>query len=114
MRITEAKTHDKNFLKDIQVSKYSMLVFDKAYNYYQQFAKWTKDDIYFVTRQKTNAVYEVVKKVSSSRSKMGTARVLREDLIEISYKIGTEIKALILRRVCYQDEMNRKYVFFEQ
>ena len=111
MRITEAKTHDKNFLKDIQVPKYSMLVFDKAYNYYQQFAKWTMDDIYFVTRQKTNAVYEVVKKVSSSRSKMGTARVLREDLIEISYKIGTEIKALILRRVCYQDEMNRKYVF---
>jgi len=26
MRITEAKTHDKNFLKDIQVPKYSMLV----------------------------------------------------------------------------------------
>ena len=39
MRITEAKTHDKNFLKDIQVPKYSMLVFDKAYNYYQQFAQ---------------------------------------------------------------------------
>ncbi len=111
MRITEAKTHDKNFLKDIQVPKYSMLVFDKAYNYYQQFAKWTKDDIYFVTRQKTNAVYEVIKKVSSSRSKKDTARVLGEELIEISYKIGKEIRVLKLRRVCYQDEMNREYVF---
>ena len=111
MRITEAKTHDKNFLKDIQVPKYSMLVFDKAYNYYQQFAKWTKDEIYFVTRQKTNAVYEVIKKVSSSRSKKDTARVLGEELIEISYKIGKEIRVLKLRRVCYQDEMNREYVF---
>lgn len=111
MRITEAKTHDKNFLKDIQVPKYSMLVFDKAYNYYQQFAKWTKDEIYFVTRQKTNAVYEVIKKVSSMRAKKDTARVLREELIEISYKIGKEIRVLELRRVCYQDELNREYVF---
>ena len=111
MRITEAKTHDKNFLKDIQVPKYSMLVFDKAYNYYQQFAKWTKDEIYFVTRQKTNAVYEVIKKVSSERAKKDTARVIREELIEINYKMGKEVRVLELRRVCYQDEMNRAYVF---
>jgi hypothetical protein len=111
MRITEAKTHDKNFLKDIQVPKYSMLVFDKAYNYYQQFAQWSAEEIYFVTRQKNNAVYEVIKKESSSRAKQDTARVLREELIEISYKIGKEVRVLALRRVCYQDEMNRKYVF---
>ena len=111
MRITEEKTHDKNFLKDIQVPKYSMLVFDKAYNYYQQFAKWTKDEIYFVTRQKTNAVYEVIKKVSSERAKKDTARVIREELIEINYKMGKEVRVLELRRVCYQDEMNRAYVF---
>jgi IS4 transposase len=88
-----------------------MLVFDKAYNYYQQFAKWTKDEIYFVTRQKTNAVYEVIKKVSSMRAKKDTARVLGEELIKISYKIGKEIRVLELRRVSYQDEMNREYVF---
>jgi len=111
MRITEAKTHDKNFLKDIQVPKYSMLVFDKAYNYYQQFAQWSKDDVYFVTRQKTNAVYEVIKKISSRRIKKDTALVLREELIEISYKIGKEKKILKLRRVSYQDEMNREYIF---
>lgn len=38
MRITEAKVHDKNFLKDIQVPEFNMIVFDKAYNYYKQFA----------------------------------------------------------------------------
>ncbi|MEJ7678499.1 MAG: transposase [Segetibacter sp.] len=41
MKITAAKMHDKNSLKDIQVPEFSMLVFDKAYNYYQQFAEWT-------------------------------------------------------------------------
>lgn len=88
MRITEAKTHDKNFLKDINVPKYSMLVFNKAYNYYQQFSICTNDDIYFVTRQKKNAVYEVIKKVASRRSKKDTARVLKEEVIEVSYKMG--------------------------
>ncbi len=106
MRITEAKTHDKHFLKDIQVPQCSMLVFDKAYYYYQQFEKWTKDDVYFVTRQKTNAVYEVIKKISSRQIKKDTALALREELIEISYKIGKEKKILKLRKVSYQDEMN--------
>lgn len=111
MRITEAKTHDKNFLADIQVPKHSMLVFDKAYNYYQQFARWTAEEVYFVTRQKINAVYEVIQKVSTQRIKKNIAMVLREELIEISYKTQGEIRTLSLRRICYQDEMNRSYVF---
>jgi len=41
MKITAAKMHDKNFLSEIQVPQYSMLVFDKAYNYYKQFNEWT-------------------------------------------------------------------------
>jgi hypothetical protein len=38
VKITAAKMHDKNFMKDIQVPAYSMLAFDKAYNFYRQFA----------------------------------------------------------------------------
>jgi Domain of unknown function (DUF4372)/Transposase DDE domain len=81
------------------------------HNYYNQFARWTEDEIYFVTRKKSNAVYEVIKKVSSQRGRKNTARVTREELIEISYKIQGEERTLLLRRICYQDEKNRKYVF---
>ena len=38
VKITEAKSHDKNFLKNLEMISHSMLVFDKAYNYYHQFA----------------------------------------------------------------------------
>jgi len=51
VRITEARVHDKNFLARIEVPEFSMLVFDKAYNYYRQFAEWTANNIWFVTRQ---------------------------------------------------------------
>ena len=57
IKITEAKVHDKNFLKEIELIPYSMVVFDRAYNYYQQFAIWSSKNIYFVTRLKKNAIY---------------------------------------------------------
>ncbi len=111
MKITAAKMHDKNFLKDIQVPQFSMLVFDKAYNYYQQFAEWTGKNIYFVTRQKNNAIYEVLETISEKVLPKKQAGVLKAEVIQISYKLKKEIKTLKLRRICYQDEKGRQYVF---
>jgi hypothetical protein len=45
VKISEAKMHDKNFLQYLNLPKGSMAVFDKAYNYYLQFAKWTTSHI---------------------------------------------------------------------
>ena len=47
--------HDKNFLSHLNTGKGSMLVFDKAYNYYTQFADWTQEGVKFVCRLKDNA-----------------------------------------------------------
>lgn len=111
MRITEAKVHDKNFLKDIRVPEFSMIVFDKAYNYYKQFAQWTTANIYFVTRQKSNAIYEVLQTLSKQTLPDKHAGVLKEEIIQISYKQKKEVQSLKLRRISYQDEKNRQYVF---
>lgn len=54
-KISEAKMHDKKFLQHLNPSKGSMLVFDKAYNYYKQFADWTDVQVNFVCRLKVNA-----------------------------------------------------------
>ena len=111
MKITAAKMHDKNFLSEIQVPQYSMLVFDKAYNYYKQFNEWTEKKIYFVTRQKSNAVYTVLKTVSEIILPKKQAGVLKEEHIEVTYKVKKELITLLLRRICYQDEKGRQYVF---
>ncbi|MEO7045257.1 MAG: IS4 family transposase [Ferruginibacter sp.] len=111
MKITAAKMHDKNFLKEIDVPEFSMIVFDRAYNYYKQFAEWTGKNIYFVTRQKSNALYEVIETISQTKLAKKIAGVSMEQLIEISFKQGKEIILLKLRRVCYQDNQNRQYVF---
>ncbi len=60
IKITAAKVHDKNFLKSLELISHSMIVFDKAYNFYHQFALWTEQNVYFVTRLKRNAIYTVL------------------------------------------------------
>jgi hypothetical protein len=84
-KISEAKMHDKKFLQHLNPSKGSMLVFDKAYNYYLQFAEWTEEGVYFVCRLKDNAKAEV------------------QDVIFEN--------PLCLRLVYYRDEQGRKYKF---
>jgi hypothetical protein len=111
MKITAAKMHDKNFLSEIQVPQFSMLVFDKAYNYYKQFNEWTEKKIYFVTRQKSNAIYTVLKTVSVIILAKKQAGVLKEEEIEVTYKEKKVLITLKLRRICYQDEKGRQYVF---
>ena len=111
VKITEAKMHDKQFMKEIQVPAYSMLVFDKAYNFYRQFAYWTNKNIYFVTRQKTNALYSVLQTLVDTASIKNKAMIYREEIIEVIYTENKEKKRLILKRVCYRDEKNRHYVF---
>ncbi len=111
VRITEAKQHDKNFLSQIKAPAYSMLVFDKAYNFYKQFAKWTKENIYFVTRQKKNAVCEILETIIDKEFTEGEPEVYKEEIIEFTYNENKEKKKLKLRRVYYCDEKKRHFVF---
>jgi len=119
IKITAAKVHDKNFLKSLELISHSMVVFDRAYNYYHQFALWTNKEVYFVTRLKKNAVYLVIEVKRNHYKKKGQAKVLRDEIIEIEYhpedqngKPLTNVKKIVqLRKVCYQDERNRYYEF---
>lgn len=119
IKITEAKVHDKNFLKELSLISHSMVVFDRAYNYYHQFALWTEQKIFFVTRQKSNAVYRVIETKREHKKQKDKAMVLLEEIIDLEYipentegkRQNGKRKHQTLRRVCYQDEQNRQYVF---
>jgi hypothetical protein len=119
IKITAAKVHDKNFLKSLELMSHSMIVFDKAYNYYHQFAVWTNQQVYFVTRLKKNAVYEVIEVNRSHYRKKGQAKILNDAIIELTYHPEDEngkqqknvFKKIQLRKVCYQDERNRYFEF---
>lgn len=77
--------HDNNFLKELELIPYSMLVFDRAYNYYHQFALWTSRSVFFVTRIKKDALFTVVEVLQGYQKQKGKAMLLREEIIEIEY-----------------------------
>jgi len=119
VKITAAKVHDKNFLKSLELISHSMVVFDKAYNSYHQFALWTEHQVYFVTRLKRNAVYTVIEVNRNHYRKKGQTKVLQDQIIEMEYHPENEHgvrqssvkKSIRLRKVSYQDDRNRYFEF---
>jgi len=119
IKMTAAKVNDQKFLKSLELISDSMIVFDKAYNYYHQFALWTQKRVYFVTRMKKNAVYTIIEVKREHYRKRGKAKVLRDEIIVLEYHPEKEdgkqdLKTKLtmrLRKVSYQDEQNRYYDF---
>jgi hypothetical protein len=110
-KISEAKMHDKKFLQHLNPAKGSMLVFDKAYNFYQQFAEWTEEDIFFVCRLKDNAKAELQEVLFDKTLEKDEYGVYRVEHIHLKYKKDKQDKTLCLRLVYYKDEYGRKYKF---
>lgn len=110
-KISQAKMHDKKFLQHLNPSKGSMLVFDKAYNYYRQFAEWTQEGVYFVCRLKDNAKAEVQEVLFEKPLGKGESGVWKIEHIHLRYKIEKQEKILCLRLIYYRDEQGRRFKF---
>ena len=57
--ITEGKVHEINIARSLFFPKGSIVVCDKGYTDFALFARWNGEGVYFITRQKENADYEV-------------------------------------------------------
>jgi hypothetical protein len=112
VRMTEARVHDKKFLYRLKVEPNSWLVFDKAYTSYQQFAKWTAEKVWFVTRMKEDAVFHVTKVMVDNTRRKNAKGLQKEQYVTLGVKKGgVETERLRLRRITYKVEDGRVYVF---
>jgi len=102
IRFTSAATHDHVFLKDLELKKGSIVVFDKGYNDYEQYQQWTLDGVYFVTRQKDNAVYDSLQEYDIPDNI--DDGILKDEKI----KIREDGKPIELRRIAYWHEENKR------
>lgn len=106
VRFSSAATHDHTFLKELNLKKGSFVVFDKGYVDYAQYHKWTLEDVYFVTRQKENAVYKSLEEFDIKDHI--SPSILKDERIEI--KKGEQ--HIELRRVAfYHAEQHKVYEF---
>jgi len=90
----------------------SWLVFDKAYNAYQQFSKWTAQKVWFVTRMRENAGFHVTKVIIDRTRQLKAKGVIKEQYITVPIrKNGAILERLKLRRITFRSEDGNVYVF---
>lgn len=112
VRMTAAREHDRKFLYHLKLPANSWLVFDKAYNAYQQFDKWTAQKVWFVTRMRDNAGFHVTKVLVDRTRRLKTKGVLKEQFITVPIrKNGAVIQRLKLRRIIFRSDDGNEYVF---
>jgi len=58
--ISEGGVHDVKVAQQLDFAPGTVVVDDRGYNDYRLFARWTEQGVFFVTRMKDNAQYEVV------------------------------------------------------
>jgi hypothetical protein len=75
--ITPGKTHEVKVARKLRFDPGTVLVFDRGYVDYQWFVELTRQKVWFVTRLKDGAVYEVVEK----REVPERGQVLRDEVI---------------------------------
>jgi hypothetical protein len=106
--ITEGKKHDVKAAQGLDLPKGSVVAMDRGYIDYGLFGRWCRRGVYFVTRMKSNAVYEVVddREVPSDRG------VLSDEIIRFTgYKAKKQCPCLLRRIVHYDAETERELVF---
>jgi IS4 transposase len=109
VKISEAKSHDKNFIQYLNLPAHSMVVFDRAYNHYLQFAKFTEQQINFICRLKKNAVYEIIEETFTQTLTEKQSGVMQAEHIHLKYQEEKQQKTLCLRKVTYRDDKGRVY-----
>jgi hypothetical protein len=104
--ITDAKTSDVRVAQWLDLNAGSIVALDRGYNDYALFGKWTERDVFFVTRLKANAVYEVVE------SAMGPLprHILADELIRFTGEQAAKDCPHLLRRVVVWDEVNQREI----
>ena len=111
IRFNAAADNDQQFLKYINLPAGSYLTFDKGYNNYKCFARFTANGIFFITRQKDNAVYTSVAETIPAKDTPDA--VLKEEIIHQTYtdENGRE-QILKLRRIAWWDEKSKRVYEF--
>ncbi len=104
--ITEARKHDRVGARFLSLNPGSIVAFDRAYNDYRLFANWTERGVFFVTRMKANADYDVVE----VRRAPGRSNVLSDESIYLAGVDAWEKCPHLLRRIVVWDAANQREI----
>ena len=104
--LTEAKRSDVKLADSFTLKPGSIVAMDRGYNDYALFGRWTLADVYFVTRLKDNAAYEVVEQCQLPANR----GILADQIIRLTGAQAQTDCPCLLRRVVVWDAANGREI----
>ncbi|AXY73825.1 IS4 family transposase [Paraflavitalea soli] len=111
IRYSPAAQSDVTFLKEVQLAKGSVIVFDKGYCDYRTYNRFIGDEVTFVTRLYSRSVYQVLEQrlVSVDQQQLG---VQDDHLIMLGYTYLKKAVQVPARLITYIDPGTQKQYQF--
>jgi hypothetical protein len=104
--ISNGRKHDATYAKRFPLAPGSIVTMDRGYNDYKLFAYWTAQKIFFVTRLKENADYDVV----SMRPVPQKGNIIADETIRFKGHSAQKNCPHHLRRVAVWDSENQREI----
>ena len=104
--ITEAKQSDVRVAQSLDLNAGSIVAMDRGYNDYALFGKWTGQGVFFVTRLKEKAVYEVTESIIGPLPR----NIVSDETIRLTGPKAIKDCPHLLRRVVVWDERNQREI----
>jgi len=102
--LTEAKQHDIKAARRLELNRGSIVAMDRGYNDYELFGTWTEKGVFFVTRLKEGAIYEVVER----REVPENRNILSDEMIRLTGVKAEKKCPHRLRKVVVWDAENER------
>ena len=104
--ISDGKKHESRFARKFPLAPGSIVTMDKGYTDYSLYSYWTAEKVFFVTRLKDNATYEVIE----TRELPVNRNILSDELIKFTGYKARKDCPIPLRRITVWDAENQKEI----
>jgi len=103
--VTEGRTHEVGVAQGLSFDPGTIVVMDRGYTDYELFGRWTQQGVFFVTRMKSNAQYEVIHAIPG-----GDTGVRRTEWIRLTGVAARDCSVALRRITVWDAEQLREIV----
>lgn len=111
IRYSPSANNDATFLKEVQLPKGSVVVFDKGYRNYKAYNSLSQQGVTWVTRHHDHSVYKIKERcqVNEFQNKQG---IKTDWIIELGHDHSKKATKVTARMIKYYDAVKKRYFCF--
>jgi hypothetical protein len=111
IRYSAATDNDSPFIKEVQLPKGSVIVFDKGYRDYKVYNRFTEQQVTWVTRHRHHSVHTIKQRYAISDHQRQSG-VRSDHHVELGHHHKAQSLKVQARIISYRDPVSKKHFYF--